>query len=650
MMASQPIEINQQAFNLDAMMGGMNAGERREVRRGDWVNVDNMIENILDQFAAADDFMVSNSINMNYVRYLQDMPQSHWSAIHLDYGLDISNNIFTGFNGEMTSFTGISATYSAILSNPALKEFNQFASIVSVLGNPMSQALDMRNEITRNYLLDQYNVVHYREGTDGIARSKNEVMIVLDEDRLLTDFILGQIGFYTQEEFINRAFRALDHENFCEELWLYHGGHKLDCGYEIPFEILMDQTFRWHPNNNIFQRQLNDPMEILEQMGLGTLGRQPFRYIPYEKEMLSTTGTLDLKIVGILEPNGNLMQGSLSPGFYFTTELAEHIIEQNRNSEIAQFMIDTGISNLRGTSVILPDVVMTLNGSAIPFSVNYHFDDEIKGNSWDVVGGGGFMSFLIEMLGGEDSDDQSGPTPIMTTVTLQSLGANVVAYTHIYVDVDEEGNEIENEVEKIFALPNRIAIYTANFTQKDNVLLWLRAWNNEEIAITLSDGTILEGSDRENVTYTDFLSFIMNMLSMLITIITIALISFTSLALIVSCVMIAIITYVSVVERIKEIGVIRSLGGRKRDISNLFTAETFILGLFSGLIGIAVTYLFTLFINLIVMIFGITSIASFPWWVAIIMVCLSIGLTLISGLSPSKSAARKDPVLALRSE
>ena len=108
---------------------------------------------------------------------------------------------------------------------------------------------------------------------------------------------------------------------------------------------------------------------------------------------------------------------------------------------------------------------------------------------------------------------------------------------------------------------------------------------------------------------------------------------------------------VSVKERTKEIGVIRSLGGRKRDVSYLFNAETFIIGLASGLIGIGVTYALCLVVNLIVSsVSAIAAIAVFPWYEAVIMVCVSVVLTLLSGLFPSSAAAKKDPVVALRTE
>ena len=133
--------------------------------------------------------------------------------------------------------------------------------------------------------------------------------------------------------------------------------------------------------------------------------------------------------------------------------------------------------------------------------------------------------------------------------------------------------------------------------------------------------------------------------------ITYVLVAFTAISRVVSSVMIGIITYVSVVERVKEIGVLRSLGARKRDIRNLFNAETFIIGLTSGVFGVAVTYLLSIGINaLFGYLTGIATLAVLPVSSAIIMVVISVTLTLISGLIPAKAAAKKDPVVALRTE
>ena len=198
-------------------------------------------------------------------------------------------------------------------------------------------------------------------------------------------------------------------------------------------------------------------------------------------------------------------------------------------------------------------------------------------------------------------------------------------------------------------VPDSISIYPTNFDYKDDVTSYISQWN-EDKDLVVGDKTIAK-SDRADIIYADNLAIVISLINDMIEIVTIALIAFTALSLVVSTVMIAIITYVSVIERIKEIGVIRSLGGRKRDVSALFNAETFIIGGISGVIGVAVTYIIQLILNAALgAAFGVYTIAALPVTTALIMVALSIILTLVSGLIPAQIAAKKDPVDALRTE
>jgi putative ABC transport system permease protein len=187
--------------------------------------------------------------------------------------------------------------------------------------------------------------------------------------------------------------------------------------------------------------------------------------------------------------------------------------------------------------------------------------------------------------------------------------------------------------------PNSIMIYPVGFDSKTAVKAYI-------------DNYTTVYPNETEVKYTDIMEIVLSTMNTMVDAITYVLIAFTAISLIVSSVMIGIITYVSVVERTKEIGVLRSIGARKKDISRVFNAETFIIGLFSGLIGVIVAWLLTIPINLIINSFveNIGNLAKLNIIHALVLVVISVLLTLIAGLIPSRIAANKDPVVALRND
>ncbi len=187
-------------------------------------------------------------------------------------------------------------------------------------------------------------------------------------------------------------------------------------------------------------------------------------------------------------------------------------------------------------------------------------------------------------------------------------------------------------------VPTSISFYASSFEAKETI---------EEFINTYNSGV----EESKQIEYTDYIGLIMSSVSTIISAISYVLIAFVSVSLIVSSIMIGIITYISVLERIKEIGILRAVGASKKDIKRVFTAETLIIGLISGLIGVGVALLLTIPINLIIKsLAGIAGVAKLPVLGAVILIAISCGLTLIAGLIPAKIASKKDPVIALRSE
>ncbi len=209
-----------------------------------------------------------------------------------------------------------------------------------------------------------------------------------------------------------------------------------------------------------------------------------------------------------------------------------------------------------------------------------------------------------------------------------------------------EEHSYDNNLKKLgyasFDKPSGIDIYPVDFESKAKIIDILDGYNDKMKA---------DGEEDKVITYTDFVGALMSSVTDIINMISYVLVAFVAISLVVSSIMIGVITYISVLERKKEIGILRSIGASKGDISRVFNAETLIVGFVAGAIGIGVTALACIPANAIVYsLFDVKDVASLPWQAALILVAISMLLTFLAGLIPSRAASRKDPVEALRSE
>ena len=440
------------------------------------------------------------------------------------------------------------------------------------------------------FILSQYDIL----AGDKVATEADEIMIVVSSDTELADLMLAQFGYYTQEQFFNEVFRAVGSDDYDEEK------QKEDFTYDE----LLNKTYTWYPNKDVFK-----PNADFRNPGV------PFTYNPYKDDAWTDGKTL--KITSILRPKADISYGCLRSGFYYTPALAEEILKSGANSDVVKFL--NGDSDLaKAFNGTYPGGYIQYNNQSFKAGITYEYTYSFENETHTEEAFLGTKSSMNAMLGTVMPGMQD-----FYPLSKRELGGESV--------------------------PSDIYIYPTDFDYKDEVTAYLDKWNADG-AITVGGETI-EKDDRAKITYTDNLAIIISMVNTMINIVTSALIAFTALSLVVSTVMIAIITYVSVIERVKEIGVIRSLGGRKRDVSALFNAETFIIGGISGVLGIAVTYAISGILNLVIgTLFGIYTIAALPYYYALLMIAVSIVLTLISGLIPASLAAKKDPVEALRSE
>lgn len=581
MLSGNPISISEEAYNLTALMNASGQSLTKEALKysveDGYVNVESMIDYLVTRTSSLTSLKVSNQITQNYIDYINAMPQEYYSAINMLYGLNLANNIYTDFNftGQESLKYSLTAGLQIYTSMLNKTDYKDFAKYISSLDDSFMQAPD-----SAEFILSQYDIISNPE-TSKIASNSNEIMIVVGSDTTLTDLLLAQLGYYTQEEFLE-IVNNTNNPNKTEP-------------DRISYEKLLGKTFTWYPNDVVF----NDTTEN---------STNPFTYNPYVNS--TWTGGKDLTITAILRPKDNVSYGSLESGVYYTSSLAKEIIANSLNSKIVQYL-----NSLPEQDSFLSSSVNG-NKSGITYTYSFEYDGTTY-NETGLVGSVSQTNALINSMTGSN-------IPSYYELTLRELG----------------GCE----------LPNKIKIYPTDFDYKSDVTKYLDKWNSDEDLVV--NGITLSKQDRgEKIEYTDNLQIVINLVNSLINIVTTALVAFTALSLVVSTVMVAIITYVSVMERVKEIGVIRSLGGRKRDVSSLFIAETFIIGGISGLIGILITYGLCGIINLIVGgLSGIYTIASLSIPTALIMIAISVALTLISGLIPASLAAKKDPVDALRTE
>lgn len=579
MLSGNPITISEEALNLNALMSASSNATQKDALKASiqdgYVNVEYMIDYLIARSGDMTSFRIANNITQDYIDYVYNMPSEYYSAIYKDYGLNLSNNLYTNysFNGQANNKMSLSSAlqiYTSMLGHA--EGYESFANYISLYAGEFAQAID-----NQEFILSQYDIL----AGSKIATEQNEIMIVLSDDNALTDLLLAQFGYYSQDEFFNIVYHATQDEKYSQSLWKE----------KFSYEEILGKTFTWYPNDQIFTRSEN-PLK-------------PFTYSAYENS--DWTGGIQLKITAILTPKENTSYGCLQSGFYYTPKLANTIIQNSLTSKLVEYFVTNEITSYN--SFYVNDT--TYGG--ITYNYSFNLDNVDYTNCVGFVG----STSTMNIFAGATSSTKT------YTLTLREVGGNNLA--------------------------NKIKIYPKDFDLKDNVTEYLNNWNSEN---TLElNGTTLTPDERDNVEYSDNLSIVIGLVNNLVNIVTTALVAFTALSLVVSTVMVAIITYVSVMERVKEIGVIRSLGGRKRDVSSLFIAETFIIGSISGVFGIAITYGLSAIINLIVgKLVGIYTIASLNLPTALIMIGVSIALTLISGLIPASLAAKKDPVEALRTE
>ena len=594
MLSGSPITITETTYDINILSSMMDSTQKSDlIKQPNRVYINSLIEYLAKMSDDVDSLVIENDITKDYVDFIKAMPEEYYSALMLGYDISVNPNLFVDFKNlkgesENVSISYLTDMYTSVLGQ---SKYADLSYLIPMLAPSIKEAPG-----DEEYIGKQYDVL-----AGSIATGKDEIMLVLDRDDELADLLLARYGYYTGEEFIEIINKVIaDGDKFESEIYRD----------SFSYDELVGKTFTYYPTDTVFQTA-NTPFGSM------------FSYLPKsDSESFDKTNGMQLKVVGILSPKENTSYGCLESGIYYTKAFTDYVIEANKDSEFIKTLNDLTAEEI-GAKLSMNYGNQSVFG--ILYTYNYSYLDSGMKIA-DAMGYGviSYSSATTDMMSSMMSSGQSNVTHTdQRDKLVRTLGGN--------------------------GLANSIAIYPLSFDEKNLVTEYLDQWNNDG-TVTVNGAEITK-EQRSDVTYTDTLELIINIINTMIDVISYALIAFTSVSLVVSTVMIGIITFVSVVERIKEIGVIRSLGGRKKDVSHLFNAETFIIGLLAGLIGVGATYLISAIVNVILKpLIGYSHIAALPISNAIILVALSVGLTLISGLIPAKSAANRDPVVALRTE
>lgn len=623
------------------------------------------------------------------------------SALHqalngVQYSYDLELLVYT----ENVDGTIIPSDASKLLTNLLMEYMNIDMSAMQNLGGSSSM-MNMDNSMLssmggisvnvwqemlpgdngdpiNDLLKKQYDVVY---GT--WPSNYDEVVLVLDENNELDDTTLYALGLESEEEMGKVITAAMDGTRLEEK-----------TSQKWSYEDICNMEFKTILNSDCYS--------LDEKTGLYTDLRGTDAGLKYLYD-----NALPLKVSGIIRPNEDADTTMLTGSIGYTSDLTKYVIQQSKDSHAIKAQIDdpstdifTGLPFQETTGDLTNEeknaefhaYLDTLDDHAKATvyvqMMSIPTDEQLEASVKEAMNGmkrsdmeTAMTQVLTEQMGMSESDvsdyiagmsdeeitnsftqmmaeqvkvqyaqqvqeQMSAMKPEELTAGFQQLKATLTTeqgavYYDAILEFSDSTYEDNLNVMGYVDLdnPSTINLYASSFENKDVITDAIEDYNQSV-------------EEMEQIQYTDYIGLMMSSITTIINMITYVLIAFVAISLIVSSIMIGVITLISVQERTKEIGILRAIGASKREVCSMFNAETIIIGLISGILGVAVTYILCVPINAIIhSLTGINNLRAFlPIPAAVILILISVALTLLSGLIPSRSAAKKNPVVALRTE
>ncbi len=682
-LASFPVSIQHETVDYTSLMTSMmnvrdNAEENRDPDRIYTNDISTeMMKTMLSE-------MQTNNL-AEFKEYLESDPDGISASIEeIQYSYD-SNLYIYGHSADgdimqINPSTVMSAMMGQSMADNVSQMTNTYSSLMG--SSSMSSYDAFRELLSTDMLKTEYEVLAGR-----LPEAYNEVVVLVTDRNELSDVTLYTLGLRDQGELEGMMSSVMVGESF-----------DLDTGdLSFSYDDLMGMEFSMLTAPEFYQK--NDD-------GTWTDMRSDSEFM----EQAAENG-LKLKVVGILKPDADsLISSTNSGGIGYTHALTEYMIDKTNSSELVKEQkenpdvdVFTGIEfpkadeeeeqpmsqseAMEMLTGMLTEEQRTKLNEGIMAAITEEQQAQIQSAMMGMVSDEQMNSIMMGVLTPEQLTQlQSGAdvNSLLTDAQKAQMSAQIAASltaeqnaelstmmngmvdpTKMYtifmqvlttdqlrqlMDMTKEPETTDATYDGNLKLlgvaelsePSSMKIYATDFESKEKITQLIEKYNDSKIA---------DDNQADVINYTDYVGLMMSSVSDIINAISYILIAFVAISLIVSSIMIGIITYISVLERTKEIGILRAMGASKRDISNVFNAETLIVGFSAGVIGIAVTLLLNIPINIIIEnITGIANVALLPWQGGVILVVISMLLTLIAGLVPAGVAAKKDPVEALRTE
>lgn len=599
-LSTYPLEITDESIDMSAMMGIMMGAEMKSDEEHDMDKVysNNFIGDYMNTMLG--------KVKINDMVSFKDYIENGDGKEIKDYTSDIMYTYGITVNAyKSDTFDGIyQVNPSTVMDSIGM---GSVADVHKSGMAPVNATAVWSEMISNQELLEsQYDVVAGRWPT-----AYNEVVIVVSEYNEITDYELYSLGLRDVKELQDMMGAALKGESITFDNTSY------------TYDELLNLTFKVIPSSDYYAYD--------EEMGCYADMSDNADYL---KEKIDNG--IDIKVSAIVRPNKDATVHSIMSTVGYNHDLVEKLMDMAKNSGAGKEQLENPDINVFTGYEFGTDLNEAAREEAEQSSDEMQSEMGMAGMSDEQLAA--YMAGMseeelvafIKMVQESSAEMQHSMSQGMSLSELNSV--EDATYDDNLISL---GIAYEND-------PKVIRIYPVDFESKEKIIDIIEKYN---------DNVKAAGEDEKEISYTDMVGTMMSSVSTIINSISYVLMAFVAISLVVSSIMIGIITYISVLERTKEIGVLRSIGASKKDISRVFNAETIIVGFVAGLLGIIVTIILNIPINMIINhLAGLSNVAKLPVAGGIILILISVILTMIAGLIPSRVASKKDPVEALRSE